>query len=65
MQTQTLRLGDLGLQVTFIFPRQETQYRTITYPAKPARPYYGNRSCLNLSTNKAENLQCNKAVKVI
>jgi hypothetical protein len=57
-----LILGSLDLQVAFRFPRQKTLYRTITYPLRPATPSYGSRACLNLSTNKAENLLCNKEV---
>jgi hypothetical protein len=64
MKPQQLKLGDLSLQVTFRFPRNKTLYRTITYPLRPATPTYGNRSCLNLTTNKAENLQCNRSVKL-
>jgi hypothetical protein len=56
------KLGDLELQVTFLFPGQKIKYRTLTYPQRSGNKYWGNRSCLNLSTNKAENLECKKEV---
>lgn len=61
-QIQALRLGELDLQVEFTFPRQKTRYRTITHPPSFAVRTKGNRACLNLTTNKAENLQCSKPV---
>jgi hypothetical protein len=65
MKEQQTRLGDLGLQVAFHFPHQKTNYRTITYPTRMANPKYGNRYCLNLTTNKAVNLACNQDVVLI
>jgi hypothetical protein len=59
-----LILGNLDLQVAFTFPGRKTVYRTITYPPKLASPSYGRRSCLNLTTNKAENIACSKEVVI-
>lgn len=61
-KSPVLILGNLNLQVAFHFPRRKTIYRTITHPLRPASPMYGSRSCLNLKTNKAENLLCNQPV---
>lgn len=60
-----LKLGDLDLQVTFTLYDKETRYRTITYPQRPANKYWGSRACLNLTTNKAENLLCGKPVILV
>lgn len=65
MKAQRLRLGDLDLQVTFHFPGNKTKYRTITHPQRSGNKYWGSRSCLNLTTNKAESLLCKKVVKQI
>jgi hypothetical protein len=62
MKTTPTILGNLGLQITFHFPRQKTLYRTITYPTRLATPGYGNRSCLNLTTYKAVNIACRENV---
>jgi len=62
MKNPKTYLGDLGLQVTFHFPQRKTYYRTITYPERKANPYDGNRACLNLTTNKAVNLECKRVV---
>lgn len=64
MKTTPIILGNLGLQITFYFPHRKTLYRTITYPSRLANPSYGNRSCLNLNTNKAVNIACREEVIV-
>jgi hypothetical protein len=64
-QKPPLRLGDLDLQVAFHFPEEKTRYRTITYPQRSGNKYWGSRECLNLSTNKAEKLECNKPVVLL
>lgn len=55
-------LGSLDLQTPFHFPGKKTIYRVLTYPPRPVTPYYGKRACLNLTTNKAESLECKKEV---
>lgn len=59
-----LILGNLDLQVAFAFPGRKTIYRTITHSPKAASPKYGRRACLNLKTNKAENIACSKKVVI-
>lgn len=62
MKNQKLILGELDLQVAFRFPESKTIYRTITYPPKLTSPSYGARECLNLTTNKAEKLECKREI---
>jgi hypothetical protein len=57
-------LGSLELQTAFHFPGRKTGYRVLTYPPRPVTPKYGNRACLNLRTNKAENIQCKREVVI-
>lgn len=59
-----LILGNLDLQVAFTLPGEKTVYRTITHPPKPVSPSFGTRACLNLNTNKAENIACSKVVVI-
>jgi hypothetical protein len=59
---QKLRIGDLGLQITFKIYGTETLYRTITYPDRSGNKYWGTRACLNLLTNKAERLHCSLCI---
>jgi hypothetical protein len=63
-KSPVLILGNLDLQVAFHFPRCKTIYRTITATPKPSTPSYGKRACLNLSTNKAENIACKRQVVI-
>jgi hypothetical protein len=60
-----ITLGSLGLQVAFSLPGNETTYRTLTYPSRVANPQYGKRACIDLTTNKAVNLDCKQEVVLI
>jgi hypothetical protein len=59
---ESVILGSLDLQITFRIPGSKTLYRVLTHPPRPVTPYYGKRDCLNLETNKAEPLACNRQV---
>jgi hypothetical protein len=61
---KSIILGSLDLQVAFRFPGCNTRYRVLTYPPRLVTPYYGKRDCLNLDTNKAEALACNREVVI-
>lgn len=61
---KSIILGSLDLQIAFHLPGSNIRYRVLTHPPRPVTPYYGKRYCLNLETNKAENIACSSQVIV-